>query len=317
MVVLLKYLDDTLGVKTETKLWDKAEKLPYYLKDSYDIQEVFIDGLCCLFIKPKGDLGTLTTIKKHLTKLQETEPAPIVLELDNITARRRKSLIEAHIPFVVPESQIYLPFMGVALTERYLVDGPVKTKLMPSSQLLLFCFLYQNAAALYMNGMAERLGMSAMQVSRAVRQLKHLGLVDVTKQGVQIVISCKAGPRELFESARSYLLDPVYKRVYAERGSFLTGLPISGFTALSELTMLNPPAMATFAFYGKDGKLAGSDTPVDSEKQVEVEIWRYAPVLLTQNPGTADTLSLIASVSAQADERTEQAIGELLESLWG
>ena len=154
-----------------------------------------------------------------------------------------------------------------------------------------------------------------MQISRAVRQLKDLGLIEVEKNGVQIVMLSKQGFRELFEAAKPYLLNPVYKKIYAEYETLPKSLPVSGLAALAELTMLNPPALKTFALFNKAGFPGGSDTMVDSDIQAEIELWRYSPQLLAKNPGIADTLSLIASMIGETDERIEQAIDELLSNL--
>ena len=90
----------------------------------------------------------------------------------------------------------------------------------------------------------------------------------------------------------------------------------SGLTALSELTMLNPPVVKTFAFFGKAGELTGTDTLIDNNAQAEVEVWRYAPALLSNHPGIVDRLSLIASMQSVDDERIEQAVDEVLSGLW-
>ena len=312
----MKFIDDTLGIKTHIESWDKAETLPYYLTDLYEFIKASLDGYSCLFIKPKGELAALSALKKHIHKIQEAESVPIVLNLDNIVARRRKSLIEARIPFVVTGSQIYLPFMGAVLTERYLAEKSLNDTLMPSSQLLLFYYLYQNSPSLYTNGLAEKLGISVMQVTRAVRQLKDLRLMNVGKNGVQIVINCKTSFSDLFEAAKPYLLNPVYKKTYIEYKTLPKNLTVSGLSALAQLTMLNPPVLKTFAVFSKVELPKGSDVMVDSDTQVEIELWRYSPQLLTKKPGIVDTLSLIASMIDETDERIEQAIEGLLTNLW-
>jgi len=313
---MMKYLENILGIKTNIEPWHGAAKLPYFLSDGYTFTKTTLAGVPCLFMKPKDELGTLTAVKKHLTKVREIEPLPVVLELDGMTARRRKSLIDARIPFVAPDIQIYLPFLGVALTERYTSEKPPKTTLMPSSQLLLFYYLYGGEPELYTNGVAEKLGLSAMQITRAVQQLKVLGLMSVKKDGVRTVISNTADRRALFEAAKPHLMNPVRKRIYAELNATPAGLPLSGLSALAELSMLNPPEVKTFACFGEPAGLSGTDTLIDSDKQAAVEIWRYDPALLSGHAGVADPLSLTVSLSPDGDERIEQAVDELLSNLW-
>jgi len=115
----MKYIKNTLGIEVIFEPWDGMNKLPHYLNDRYIIKKMTLGGVNCLFMKPKGELDTLTAVKKHIINVEKVEPLPIVLELDSMTARRRKSLIDARIPFVAPECHIYLPFLGIALNERY------------------------------------------------------------------------------------------------------------------------------------------------------------------------------------------------------
>ena len=312
----MKYIAETFGIDIHAAAWDGAAKLPYYLCDRYDFKKVTLEGVSCLFLIPKSEPDTLTAIKKHVAKVREIESLPIVLQLDGIDAWRRKSLVGARIPFVAADTQIYLPFLGVALSQRYTSATTPKETLMPSSQLLLFHFLYQKKPELYTNSMANCLKLSAMQISRAIRQLETLGIVSVRKDGVRIRISAVASCRDMFEMAKPYILNPVRKRIYADSNKIPDGLPYSGFSALSERTMLNPSAVKTYAYFGKINDFAGSDTLIDSDLQAEVEVWRYSPTILSERPDSVDVLSLIASMLSVDDERTEQAINELLSELW-
>jgi hypothetical protein len=81
----MKYLVDTLGIETHAESWESAAKLPYYLNDSYEFARVTLEGVSCLLLTPKSELDTLTAIKKHIAKVREVEPLPIVLQLDGIT----------------------------------------------------------------------------------------------------------------------------------------------------------------------------------------------------------------------------------------
>jgi DNA-binding MarR family transcriptional regulator len=312
----MKYIADILGIEAIADHWDGSSKLPYYLIDRYEFKKAVLDGISCLIMKPKGELDTLSAIKKHILRVHETEQLPIVLELDGIVARRRKSLIEARIPFVAPDCHIYLPFLGVALSERYSsVQAPAEV-LMPSSQLLLFYYLYKNEQELPAGETAHVFNISAMQISRAIKQLVALNLVSTRKDGVRILISSTDNRRDLFERAKPNLLNPVRKKIYVEYGELPTGLPLAGHSALSELTMLGGLGVETFAFFGKTRELTGSDILVDNTAQAEVEIWRYNPSLLSKVTGIVDALSLVASLLHDDDPRAQQSIDELLLKVW-
>jgi len=236
--------------------------------------------------------------------------------MNYIAERRRDSLIKAHIPFVAPQCHIYLPFMGAALSERYASTRIVSETLMPSSQLLFFHYLHQHKPELHTAEAIDILSVSAMQITRAVRQLSELGLISTKKDGVRTVIFSNEQKSDLFERAKPHLLNHARKKVYTEHAKLIGGLPMSGYTALSKLTMLGSSELRTFAFYGKVNAPVGTDILIDTMAQAEIEIWHYEPTLLSKNPKIVDVLSLIASLEVNDDVRTEQAIDELLSDLW-
>jgi DNA-binding MarR family transcriptional regulator len=309
----MKYIANTLGIEIAYEPWDAA--LPFYLADSYTFQSAKLGDTPCLFIKPKGELAALNVVKKHLLKIAEVAEAPLVLEIEALNARQRKSLIASRIPFVADGVQLYLPFIGAVLQERYPAMKPQSKTLMPTSQMLLFRYLYQKERELYASGFAELLGVSAMQITRAVKQLVSLELLTTRKDGVQIVLAGVETGAALFEKARPYLQNPVCKRLYIEKDALPPCLPFSGVSALAGYTMLNPPNLTTYAYDGKAEDLSGTNMLVDADAQAEVEFWRYSPAKLSAKDNHADPLSLWTTLP-DGDPRTEIAKDELLAEVW-
>jgi DNA-binding MarR family transcriptional regulator len=218
---------------------------------------------------------------------------------------------------VVDDNQLYLPFLGAALQERYVNRPQNADMLSPTAQLVLFHCLYQNEREMYISGLAELLGVSAMQITRAVKQLAALGLIITRKDGVQIVIAGTDGSSILFEKAKPHLLNPVRKRFYVDNDALPPNLPFAGETAHGEYTMLAPPRMTVRAYDGKIGDLQGTDTLVDLDMQTQVEVWRYSPTLLSRKVGVADPLSLWAAITNETDgPRLDMAKEELLAEIW-
>jgi hypothetical protein len=308
-------LADTLGVKMTAKPWDGAERLPYMLVENYDFRKVTLDDTVCIFAEPRSEVPPVQTILRNIERIREVEALPVVLKLNGLSGERRKALIEARIPFAAT-GQVYLPFMGVALSERLYAEPKPREKFMPTTQLLLFAYLYQKGGKMYTSGLDKKLDISAMQVTRAVRQLQKLNLIEVSKDGVQVVMQGKANHRALFESAEPYLLDPVRDIVYAPRDDNVAVLPLAGLNALSEWSMLSPPIVTTLAHYSKTDKISGDNVLTDREKQVRVEVWKYSPTVLSDTPNIADPLSVIVSLLGEKDERVTQAIEEILRRLW-
>lgn len=312
----MDFIEKILDIPIYTTTWEKDDKLPFYILDTYKFQKVKLGDSFCIFMYPKNELAAIPALKKHILTIQETDQLNVVLRLEFIDAERRNALIKARIPFVVDRNQIYLPFLGVMLKEKYLSPKKQVVKLMPSSQLLLFYYLYDYHIELYTKKTAEILGFSAMQISRAARQLETLGLVEVRKKGTSMYIYREGTSRALYEEAKSYLLNPVRKKIYVEKNSLLKEFPLAGLSGLADLTMLNYPAVITYAFFGKTVFFTGSDALIDSDSQAEIEIWRYSPALLSGDPKVADILSIITSLLSNDDPRIEQAIDAMLPAHW-
>jgi DNA-binding MarR family transcriptional regulator len=319
-VKLLEYIAETLGVKVAADApWEGEKRLQYFIADAYGFQTVSLCGAKCLFVKPKGELAPVPAVKKHLGIIAEQTDLILVLDAPALNAKQRKALIAARIPFVVDGNQLYLPFLGAALQERY-VNPPQKAEtLSPTAQLALFRYLYQDKREMYISGLAELFGVSAMQITRAVKQLAALELIATHKDGVQIVIAGTAVGADLFDKAKPHLLNPVRKRRYVDIDALPPNLPLAGETALGEYTMLAPPQTAVYAYDGKVGDLHGTDTLVDPGAQSRVEIWRYSPTVLSAKERVADPLSLwaaIANENENGDPRLEMAQDELLAGIW-
>ena len=307
---------EKFGINASTELWDGAESLPYFLNGLYDLFKVNLDREYCIFAIPKDETPTIQALINHFTRIKSIARMPVVLKTNALSGERRKALIEAHIPFVAT-NQIYLPFMGVALQEHLYKEPTAREKLMPSAQLILFAYLYQENKKMLTSRLPELLSISAMQVTRAVRQLHRLNLFDINKEGVNVLIAGKTRQRDLFEKAKPYLINPVRDIIYIHKNEQLGDLPLSGLNALAEMSMLSAPSVLTYAYYNKSHKLDGENALIDREKQMRIEIWKYSPSALSKRMNIADPLSVIASLMDNRDERVEQAIEKVLENNLG
>jgi hypothetical protein len=314
----MEYIEETLGLKCTRKQWDEQVKLPYFLLNEYSFEEASIGGQECIFLKPKGNLAAIGTIRKHLKRLRERAECPVVFELEAITRQRKSSFIDAKIPFVVPGKQLYLPFVGAILSERNDADNRAADteRLMPSAQMLLFVFLLGQNHSLYLSDAAKRFGITAMSISRAASQLVGAGLVERKNQGVQKFIVAEIPAKELFELAGTLLINPVRKKIFINRDEVRPEMFPAGLTALSEVSMLNPPPMPVFGTIEneKNFKSVNADL-VDSETSAALQIWRYDPRLISHTD-KIDTLSLYMSLADDHDERIEQALEEMLQEVF-
>ena len=112
------------------------------------------------------------------------------------------------------------------------------------------------------------------------------------------------------------MCNPVKRTIYVPPKNIETDLLLSGYSALSEYSMINPPMVECFAA----GSVAtwekeASNKLQSSDDQCAVELWRYDPRKLSSR-NCVDKLSLALALSADKDERVEEAVEEMLTSVW-
>ena len=312
----MDYIEKMLGEPVTRQSWKGLHKMPYYLHDAYRFEQVTIGTQKCLMIAPQGELGTISAIKRNIKRIQSEWNYPVVLELHNLSRQRKETFIKEKIPFVVHEKQLYMPFMGVALQEKYDKSKNLDVeKLSPSAQVLLFLFIYEKNKPLYLSTVPNRLGFKPMRATRAAVQLVEIGLLDTHKDGVQKVLTSTLAPKELFETAKPYLLNPVRRKIYIYKKDLKSDYFLAGESALSEKSMLNSPRVNVFGTV-KIPKGILEMQLLDSETQCELELWRYDPTVLTGDK-CVDTLSLLLTLGKLLDDpRVEMSIDELLDELW-
>ena len=237
--------ENVFGIPIRYETWNKQDSLPLYIAGSYDFRIAYIDEKRCLTIKPVEELVTLPALKKQIAKIQEVDNVPIVLELKVVSAYRKGSLIENHIPFIT-EKQVFLPFIGAMLTDEK-EPGKKAGKFVFSTQQLFLFYMYSEKKRLYASEASKMLPFTAMTMTRAVKQLEEADLFLVTKDGVNKVIESKYGRAELFQKAKQYLSTPVRKAGYMDKSQVTSDMVYAGETALAEKTMLNPSKVVTYA----------------------------------------------------------------------
>ena len=234
-----EYLQDMLGFSAALRPWPEAAFLPRYLSAGREFFLLDIAGEECLLIKTKAASFRLSAFRKQLSKLPDGAPENIVLCFDALSAHQRKALIECGLSFLVPGSQLYLPFLGAMLQER---TKPLRTapeRLSPTGQFLLLHYIYNMCSKSATKAqIAKVTKLSPMNVTRAVQELSLLGLLTVERAGRCDRVTPAAVGYLLYQRAKPFLIDPVQKRMSIKWTSALTNFPFAGESAGTlELTL--------------------------------------------------------------------------------
>ena len=311
----MEYLNRVLGLKVVYQN-DELSSMPNYITARYRIKSVLLNSKKALFVYPLGELESIGTVKKHLERIEKTQGATAVLVLEHLTYRQKEYLLRDHIPFVVEGKQIYLPFMAVYLQERCDSESKETSAMLPSAQLLLLHYVYHGCGEMMTSEAAQKLSFTATSISRASRQLEEMHLIQTEKRGVQKVIYSEKSPEDLFFTAKSKMANPVKRTIYVPKTQIRDIPLMSGYTALSEYTMINPPAVTCLATDSISAwEKFSSRTLYNSDEQYEVQLWRYNPRKLSADR-CVDKLSLALSLFNDHDERVEEAVEEMLKQVW-
>ena len=306
---------DILGLKINFKKWNKEKQLPLFILDNFLVQKAIINDIECLSLTPKGDLPTLPAFKKQISIIKEIENIPIFLQLDAISSFRKQNLLENKVPFILKDKMVYLPFMATYLTNTQYEEKNVE-KISLATQLLFTWILYQNANKYYISDAVKSLGFSNMTLTRAYRQLCATQLFEEHKDGRKIFLTTNLSKVDLFNKMKPYLQSPFYTQGYILKKEITKDMIPAGEFAFSQYTHLNPPNLKTYAIEKKHIKNIKLQRECYSyDEQVELQIWKFNPLLFSQNNNSIDTVSLIISLLENIDERLEKEIKNFLKEI--
>lgn len=311
----MDYLEQLLGIKI--KEIGKIEKdFPNYISSRYVIKEMTLEGKVVLFVYPKVEITSLPSIRNHINKIKEVNNTPIVLVLEKMTYRQKEFFLKERIPFIVEGKQIYLPFVGVYLQKRSDAEDGKVEKLWPATQLVFLYYLYQKEKEVQTSKIVTDLSITSTTVARAVKQLEILGLLNIDKKGIQRIISTDLSHKELFRKAEKYLQNPVKRTIYVDKKIVDNELVKSGYSALSEYSMLNEDKLQVYASNNiSKWKTYSNEVLFDDNSQIALELYRYDPRKLAIN-NNVDPISLYLSLKNDEDERVEKELEKMMEEVW-
>ncbi|MCD7948961.1 MAG: MarR family transcriptional regulator [Erysipelotrichaceae bacterium] len=305
-----------LGLTIQFSDWDKQNKVPLYILNTFMIKKAIISNINCIALIPYDELPTLVSLKKQIETIQKVENLPVFLKLEYLSDFRKESFFNHGISFILTDKIVYLPFMYTLITNSkfYSKKGDPLTN---STQLLFMWILYQNTDKFYISDAIDTLHFSNMTITRACRQLITTQIFQEHKNGRKIYLTTEFSKKELFNQMKSYLKTPVMYTGYINKSDINHHMILSGESALGYYSFLNPPRIPVYAISKANIKeLTIYDELVYSDNQVEIEVYRYDPFLFSKDNKIIDILSLVISLLDNYDERIEIERDLLLDLLF-
>lgn len=319
---LKKYLDESLGIEISIFPWKDQKKLPLFLINAFTFYEASLLNNSFLIMISKNDTElTPTTIQNHLHQVAKKWNDPCVYVSETISSYNRKRLIQHHIPFIIPNNQIYIPDFGFDLREYFKQRRIHKKHFSPATQtVIILTLLREKNEKLTPSELAATLGYSPMTMTRVLNELETAEIGKIIKKGKERWWIFEGNRKDLWEQTNVMLRSPIRSRESMKLlpGTKTMHLPLAGISALAEITMINSPSLPIYAIdveeYRQPNIPKGFQlSPID-EADFELEIWNYNPILFSKD-GKIDPFSLYLSLRETSDERIEMALEELVENI--
>ena len=298
-------------------LADNAEifkKLPLKFRGNYELFSVYQDSVEWIIAKPKKELR-LNALRYDRSQIEKTAGLNCALYFNKLNYYTKETMLNEGIPFILEGKQVFLPFLGMLLSEkddRRLV--PVHT-ISFLTQKLILCALYEKWNDMNATKIAEKLGVTKMSVSRCLDEIEYLDIKILDKSGKTRKVSVSEEIRVLWEEIKPVLRNPVIARFQLAEDIRLDKK--AGISALCEFSMLSDNVYPTYAVTKGDLK----ETNIKIIRQISIgeeigcEVLELGYFIEYNGKMVQDPLSVMLSLSAEdlEDERVQICIEEMLE----
>jgi biotin operon repressor len=315
----VSYLAKVLGMTANPTDWNGGQDLPFFMKELYAFHEISLLGKpCIVFVSRGNDEISSGTLVKHFKQLQAKWTGLCIYARSTISSYNRRRLIEHHIPFVVPNTQLYFPDLGIDLTEHFQKERASIKILSPPTQAVIIYTLFRKKAMSLPSELAQELGYSRTEMTRASEELKTLGIGEILQKGKERRIYFQPNLTAFWKQVEPLMSNPVKKRVWLRQNNKSREIlerfgVVSGLSALAQYSMLNQPELPVYAMDIKAWKKEHIQEVFSVEEaDAQIELWRYNPKLFEEN-GLVDPFSLYLSMQDIKDERVEAALEKLIE----
>ncbi|MGN0072676.1 MAG: hypothetical protein ACI36W_02620 [Coriobacteriales bacterium] len=306
------YVEDMLHTDVETQPMERFGELPLYLRGLFELERWGVFGVEFAMARPLENLA-VKTLAKHRSTLEDALGIPVAFALDAAaTGYRLDRMVEAGLPFVADGRQVYLPFLGVALSKagRTGTKRPsaAAEKLSPQAQRLALKVVYGKIGCLTVTQAAELLGVAKMTASRAFSELEAVNPSWVASEGRQRRLCLEGGMRGFWRQVEPHLPSPVVREHRLESIPEAR-LALGGMSAVCHHSMLADNPWPTFAITRaqeqelglRDGEhLAGWDSW--EQPACVVQVMRYELDSLAMGEEAIDPLSAVLSLTAEERE---------------
>lgn len=315
---MLKFIQDMLHVKVTLSAYEDMGNLPLAIRGLYEISMAAVEGVTFLLVRPKEKVS-LTAMRKNRLLIKKQAGLECVLQLPEATAYVKAKLLEEGVPFILEGKEIYMPFLGVALSNKKERIIPPVERLSFTTQKLLLTAIYKKWREVSSSEVAHQLGVANMTITRCFDELDGLELPLVQRSGSKRLFVHNESTQDLWALVRPALRSPISKTYRLENEIDTNGFQLAGISALSFYSQLADNAYQTYALQKKQKGMLP-----DAIEQVPKGEVPAAMLLLTHYrmdhidlfpKHVMDPLSAVLCLSDAelSDPRVEASIEEMME----
>lgn len=293
---------------------DVWKMLPLKYRGNYKLYLVHQNTFEWLIAQPKEDLR-LTTLRNDRNQIEKVSGLNCAFYFTKLNHYSKDMMMDEGIPFIVVEKQVYLPFLGMLLSEK---EGrrlaPVRM-ISFLTQKLLLCALYEKWQGMNVTRIAEKLGVTKMSVSRCLDEIEYLDIDVLDTSGKTRKVSVEMNTKKLWEIIKPFLRNPVITRYQLAEDIGLEKK--AGISALCEYSMLSDNSYPTYGITKKELKEADLKTyrKITRGEDIGCEVLELGYFIDIKGTQVQDPLSVLLSLSDadRTDVRVQQCMDEMLE----
>jgi hypothetical protein len=287
-------------------------KMPLYIRATYELLNTEIAGFGVLFLKIKDSQVDMRIHQNAVKKIEELYPCQAVLVFEKLDGRNVNSLIKKHIPFIIENKQIYMPFALVQMqTQHIKINQKIYNELTVDADTILIGYLDNKIFnRMMIKEISEITKRDIRAVSNALDILESFNFVNIEKVGKskQVYFIPKL---EVYERLKKNSKSPIKYTFYTHKVLDKENI-VSGYSALSKYTSLIDESVKTIAISQKALKNMNIQE-LECDKDIatyKIEVWDREPSLFSYT-NAVNLLYLLRILKNIDDERTEYALEEI------
>jgi len=292
------------------------DKLPLAYRGRYNFYKVRTNGQSWIAIRPKSD-ASLVMLRKDRAKIEKAANLNCAIFLDSTSFYIKEKLVEEGIPFVLKEKQVYLPFIGLLLSNENKRDIAPVHLISFLTQKVIFVAIYEKWENVTVSEAAVKLGVTKMSISRCFDEIEYLNVDILGMKGKSRVITVPVDIKKLWDDIQSVLRNPVIARYELAENIQLDKK--AGISALCEYSLLSDNAYPTYAITKKEIAEIGIKKmrQVHPGEEIGCVVLELGYFVDFENRGAEDPLSVALTITEmeKQDERIRISIKEMLEEI--